>query len=96
MGAHVYIMTNQTRGTLYTGVTTDLVSRVAAHREGRGSQFTTKYRCTRLVWFAEFDDISMAIAHEKRVKKWRRRYKIEELEKMNPDWRDLWDDLIGL
>ncbi len=92
----VYIVTNRKNGTLYTGVTSDIAERAFAHREGRGGTFAAKYGCTRLVWFEAFEDIRDAIAHEKRVKKWKRAWKINVIEAMNPNWHDLSDKLHGL
>ena len=93
MTAHVYILTNQTRGTLYTGVTTNLPQRVWQHREELLGGFTAKYRCHRLVWHTAFADVRDAIAREKAVKRWRRAWKIAMIEEANPDWTDLWDTL---
>ncbi|MEM9233742.1 MAG: GIY-YIG nuclease family protein [Pseudomonadota bacterium] len=92
---YVYLMANRKNGTLYIGVTSDLPRRVWQHREGRGSIFVRQWGCTMLVWYDEFPTITEALVHEKRMKKWARRMKIEEIEKMNQDWRDLWHDLGG-
>lgn len=91
--AWVYILASQKRGTLYVGVTTRLVERIGEHREGTIAGFTQKYRVTKLVHMEPFADIHEAIAREKAIKKWRRAWKIELIEKGNPDWRDLWYDL---
>nr|WP_314260101.1 GIY-YIG nuclease family protein [uncultured Devosia sp.] len=91
----VYIMANRRRGTLYIGVTSDLLSRVSEHRDGTIPGFTKRYGCKHLVWFGEFGDIRDAIDHEKRLKKWSRAWKDELIETENPNWRDLWWDLIG-
>ena len=95
MAGYVYIMANRRHGTLYTGVTSDLTARVATHKAGRGSDFAAKWGCTRLVWYAAFHDLRDAIVHEKRIKRWKRAYKRHEIERANPDWRDLWFDLAG-
>ncbi|MEO1656345.1 MAG: GIY-YIG nuclease family protein [Pseudomonadota bacterium] len=92
----VYIMTNQKRGTLYIGVTSNLAKRVYEHREGLTPGFTSKYGLKRLVWYEGFERMSEAVAAEKRMKRWRRQWKIELIEKENPDWRDLWFDLDPL
>ena len=92
---YVYLLANRRNGTLYTGVTSDLARRVWEHREGHGSAFVREWGCTRLVWFARFDRITDALAHEKRMKKWPRRYKINVIEETNPAWRDLWFDMGG-
>ncbi|MFN4212256.1 MAG: GIY-YIG nuclease family protein [Devosia sp.] len=91
----MYIVANRRRGTIYVGVTNDLVRRTYEHREGLYDSFTRKHGYKHLVWFETTDDISAAIAHEKRVKKWLRQWKDELIEAANPDWRDLWWDLIG-
>jgi putative endonuclease len=90
---HVYILTNRMHGTLYTGVTNDLVARIDLHRRGLGSEFVKKYGLYRLVYAETFDDVTESIAYEKRLKKWKRVWKIRLIEKQNPDWRDLYEDL---
>jgi putative endonuclease len=90
-GGWVYIMTDRYRGTLYTGVTSDLAARVHAHREGRGSRFCKRYGLTRLVYAEEAPTIVEAIAREKAMKKWNRAWKIELIEQVNPDWVDLFE-----
>ncbi|MEO1042935.1 MAG: GIY-YIG nuclease family protein [Pseudomonadota bacterium] len=89
----VYIMTNHKRGTLYIGVTSNLAKRVYEHREGLTPGFTSQHGLKRLVWYEGFDHMPGAIAAEKRMKRWRREWKIELIEKENPEWRDLWFDL---
>jgi putative endonuclease len=91
----VYIVANRRRGTIYVGVTNDLVRRTYEHREGLYDSFTRKHGCRHLVWFDSTADISVAIAHEKRIKKWLRPWKDQLIEAANPDWRDLWWDIIG-
>ena len=93
MPAHAYILTNQTRGTLYTGVTTNLPQRIWQHREGVLPGFTSWYGCRRLVWHAGFADVRDAIAEEHRIKRWRRSWKVALIERENPDWADLWPTL---
>ena len=90
----VYIMANRRHGTIYTGVTNDLIRRVQEHREGQFDGFTKQNGCTHLVWFDTTDDIEADIAHEKRIKKWRRSWRDALIEKTNPHWRDLWWDII--
>ena len=89
MQAFVYIMASARNGTLYIGVTTDLARRVSEHRQGFVPGFTQKYKVNRLVYYEEHADIREAIAAEKRFKKWKRLRKIRLIEKINPDWRDL-------
>ncbi|MCI5047425.1 MAG: GIY-YIG nuclease family protein [Aquisalinus sp.] len=93
MGGVVYILAKHKNGALYIGVTNDIGRRVWEHREGRGSRHTSKYDINRLVYYQYFDDISDAIAEEKRLKAWRRSWKIALIEKGNPEWRDLYYDL---
>lgn len=87
----VYIMTNVRRGVLYVGMTSNLWGRVQQHREGVMPGFTRKWGLRRLVWYQLFDDAESAIAFEKRLKRWLRPWKFALVEKMNPDWDDLWD-----
>jgi putative endonuclease len=89
----VYILASQTRGTLYTGVTGRLVERIREHREGELLGFTARHRVTRLVYLELFQYVRDALAREKAIKKWRRAWKIELIEKANPEWRDLWFDI---
>ena len=88
----VYIMTNRRNGTLYTGSTSDIVSRVTDHRLGRVKGFTSKYNLTRLVWFEMAEDMDIALLRERRIKNWNRQWKIDMIEDINPDWRDLFED----
>lgn len=94
-GGWVYIMADRYRGAMYSGVTSDLAARVSQHREGRGSEFCARYGLKRLVWAEHGDDIEDCIAHEKRIKRWRRGWKFALIEKANPDWEDLFDQLAG-
>ncbi len=91
----VYILASQRNGTLYVGVTNDLVSRVHEHREGLVPGFTKRYGVKLLVYFEMHDDINEAILREKRIKRWRRKWKLELIEAENPQWRDLWVDLTS-
>ncbi|MCX2721677.1 GIY-YIG nuclease family protein [Roseibium salinum] len=89
----VYILASRQRGTLYTGVTNDLARRIHEHREKTASGFTRRYDVTRLVYYESFEAPDLAIAREKRLKRWRREWKIQAIEEFNPDWRDLYEDL---
>ena len=86
-------MASQRNGTLYTGVTSSLVHRVWQHREGITRGFTTRYRCKMLVWYELYPSMPEAIAGEKQIKAGSRADKMNLIEAMNPDWRDLFDDI---
>jgi alkylated DNA repair protein (DNA oxidative demethylase) len=90
----VYIMANRHRGTIYTGVTSDLGSRVLEHRDGSHGGFTAKYGLKTLVWYENHEDMASAITRETRIKTWRRQWKIDLIESINRDWSDLSDNLI--
>jgi len=89
----VYIMANQRNGTLYTGVTSNLVQRVWQHREGQGG-FSQRYDCKMLVWFEMHSTMETAIAREKQIKAGSRKKKLELIELGNPFWRDLWPEIL--
>ena len=91
---YVYIMASKRNGTLYLGVTGNLLDRVTQHKEGRGSDFVKRYKITMLVWYEEWALITDAIQRETSLKRWPRKWKLELIEKMNPDWRDLYGDLF--
>jgi putative endonuclease len=98
MGArsfYVYILANKIGGTLYIGVTNDLIRRVAEHRLKIAQSFTKRHDVTRLVYFECFDQIEQAIHREKRLKKWTRAWKISLIEKDNPNWNDLYPEIAG-
>ncbi len=90
MSGYVYILASKKNGTLYTGVTADLGRRVWEHKQGLTRGFTSRYGVVRLVWYQAFFEIGDAIIFEKRIKKWRRAWKIRLIEEMNPDWRELY------
>ena len=91
---YVYILASKIGGTLYIGVTNDLIRRVWEHREQVVDGFTRKYDVHRLVYYEQFDDIENAITREKRLKKWNRDWKVRLIEENNPDWDDLFKRLI--
>jgi len=91
----VYIVTNKRNGTLYLGVTSDLVQRAYQHREGLIDGFSKRYGCKLLVWYEQHEQMHTAIAREKEIKKWRRAWKLELIEKDNPQWRDLYEDFAN-
>ena len=90
---YVYIMASGRNGTLYIGVTSNLIQRVEQHREGLADGFTRKYSCKILVWYEQYGDIELAIQREKQMKEWKRLWKLRVIEAMNPDWNDLYDSL---
>lgn len=89
----VYILASRRNGTLYVGVTNDLIGRVTEHRDGLIPGFTKRHGVKLLVYFEEHADIDEAIRREKRVKRWRRTWKLELIESASPHWRDLWFEL---
>ena len=89
----VYILASRRNGTLYIGVTNNLALRTSQHRAGAGSAFTARYRVTQLVWYEFYRDIREAIAREKQLKKWERRWKLTSIEDFNPRWADLYETL---
>ncbi|MDO5640107.1 MAG: GIY-YIG nuclease family protein [Neisseria sp.] len=91
----VYILTNKRHGTLYIGVTADLIQRIWQHREGLVDGFSKRYGLKQLVWFEQCDEMGAAIAREKQLKEWRRAWKIRLIEETNPSWQDLWLQIIG-
>jgi putative endonuclease len=92
-GGWVYIMADRYRGTMYIGVTSHLASRIHQHKHGKGSDFCSRYALTRLVWAERGEDILLCIAHEKRLKRWRREWKFALIERAYPDWHDLHETL---
>mgnify|MGYP003677215115 CR=1 FL=1 len=90
----VYLMASRKNGVLYCGVTSDLPGRVAKHKSGETGGFTKKYRVRRLVWFERHRDIEQAIMREKRIKRWRRDWKIALIEERNPNWDELFLSLF--
>ncbi len=91
----VYLVTNRPHGTLYVGVTSNLPARAWQHATGVADGFTKRYNCKRLVWFETHEQMDTAIAREKAIKRWKRVWKIELVEAANPDWRDLYPDIVG-
>jgi putative endonuclease len=89
----VYIMASRYRGTLYAGVTSDLWTRVAAHKNGMTPGFTSQYGVKLLVWYEHRLSMEAAIRREKQIKAWQREWKIRMIERMNPEWKDLHDSI---
>ena len=92
----VYILASKPYGTLYIGVTNGLIRRVEEHRAGTASKFTAKYKVHTLVWYQEFVDVNEAIQREKTMKEWPRQWKINLIERDNPNWVDLFPLLPGV
>jgi len=90
----IYIMTNAHNNALYTGVTNHLARRVYEHKNGLGGIFTRKYNIQKLVYYEIGEDVNAAIAREKQIKGGSRRKKIELIDSMNPDWKDLYEEII--
>ena len=93
MTGFVYMMSDKPRGVIYIGVTSDLNGRVWEHRNEVHQGFTSKYKAEKLVWFEQHPNIVLAIQREKSLKRWYRQWKIELIEAMNPDWRDVYHEL---
>jgi putative endonuclease len=91
---YVYILASQRNGTLYIGVTNSLIRRVGEHKAWLTDGFTKKYKVNKLVYYEIYGEISAAIYREKKLKDWHRKWKIELIEKENPNWRDLYEDMF--
>jgi putative endonuclease len=92
---YVYLMASRKHGTLYVGVTNDLIRRACEHRTNAVAGFTSRYHVHLLVWFECYDDALTAITREKEIKKWRREWKANLIEQTNPEWADLFESLAG-
>jgi putative endonuclease len=92
---YVYILASRKHGTLYLGMTNDLVRRVHQHKSKVGSGFSSRFGVDRLVWFECYDDPVSAINREKELKKWRRDWKIRLIEEANPDWLDRYNEIVN-
>jgi putative endonuclease len=90
----VYLMANKRNGTLYVGVTSDLIQRVWQHKNDILDGFTKRYGVHNLVWYETSNSMETTIAREKAIKEWKRAWKIRLIEEKNPDWRDLYGDLL--
>ena len=95
MGGYVYILASDRNGTLYIGVTSDLVRRVYEHREEVVDGFTKRHRIKTLVYFEHYDSIRDALQREKTLKKWPREWKLNLIERSNPNWHDLYPGIAG-
>ena len=92
--SYVYILASKRNGTLYIGVTTDLVKRVYEHKNDLLDGFTKKYGVHTLVYYESQNNIELAIKREKQLKNWHRKWKLALIERSNPDWRDLYNDIV--
>jgi len=90
----VYILANKRNGTLYIGVTSDLPKRAWEHKNDLVEGFASKYKIHRLVYYEIYGDMMSAITREKQMKKWNRAWKLELIEEENPEWNDLWDEIV--
>jgi putative endonuclease len=90
----VYMLASGPRGTLYVGVTNDLLRRVSQHKKGTGSKFAARYKVDQLVYYSAFTSVYEAIRYEKRIKNWRREWKLNHIEDVNAEWRDLYYDFV--
>jgi len=90
----VYILASRRNGTLYVGVTSNLAKRIWEHKSDVVKGFTERYRVHTLVWFEQRDTMESAIAREKAIKEWKRRWKLELIERRNPEWRDLYAEIV--
>ena len=92
---YVYILASRRNGTLYTGITSNLIKRVWEHKEKAVDGFTKKYNIDKLVYFEQYQDPTNAISREKRIKKYPRKWKLNLIEKENPLWKDLYEELVS-
>ena len=92
--SHVYLMSNKMNTVIYTGVTSDLIKRVYEHKQKLADGFTKKYNATKLIYYETFDSIRDAIVREKQIKGWIRKKKVDLVAVLNPQWKDLYDDII--
>ncbi len=90
----VYILSNAQRTVLYTGVTSDLVNRVYQHKKGEGSKFTSKFRANFLLYYEHHQTMYQAIQREKHIKKWKREWKLNLIRSLNPELKDLWNEIL--
>ena len=94
MTYYIYILSNKTKGSIFIGVTNNLARRVNEHKQQSVDGFTAKYKLTKLVYAEAFSSVNDAIAREKQLKNWRRQWKINLIESINPEWNDLFNSLL--
>jgi len=92
---YIYIMASQRNGTSYIGITLNLIDRVYKHKKGIYKGFTNRYKVDKLVYYEMYGDVYDAIDREKQLKKWNRKWKLDLIEKVNPQWQDLYDNLLN-
>jgi putative endonuclease len=90
----VYILASRKHGTLYVGVTSDLIKRIWEHKNNAAESFTKRYGIHTLVWYEQHDTMESAIAREKAIKEWKRKWKVKMIERSNPEWNDLYNGLL--
>ncbi len=93
-GYCVYIMASGRNGTLYAGMTNDLAQRVRKHKKGTASEFTKQYDVKKLVYYEKYKSMEEALVREKQMKSWKRQWKMRLVDHCNPEWKDLWEDLV--
>ena len=93
---YVYMLANQKNGTIYKGMTSNLIKRIWEHREANGSQFTSAYNIKKLVWYKQCGNWEDAVKWEKKLRWYKRQWKINLIEEINPEWNDLWLQINGL
>ena len=91
---YIYILASERNGTLYIGVTNNLIRRIYEHKNDLIEGFTNKYNVHKLVYYEQVNDVYSAMQREKRLKKWKRKWKLGLIESVNPDWNDLYEELI--
>jgi putative endonuclease len=91
---YVYLLANKKNGTLYLGVTSDLMKRVHEHKNKTHKGFTDRYDVTMLIWYESCESVEIAISREKNIKNWKREWKVKLIEDMNPEWVDLYDGIL--
>ena len=94
-GGYVYIITNRKEGTLYIGVTSDLIKRIYEHKSKKYPGFSKRYNLDLLVWFEQFPTIEQAIEYEKKLKMWKRQWKLNLINQSNPEWNDLYLEITA-
>jgi len=91
---YVYILSSRKNGTLYTGITSNLIKRIYEHKNNLVEGFSKRYNVHNLVCYEAYDDIAEALSREKHIKKWKRQWKIELIESENPEWKDLYSEIL--